>query len=49
MAPQLGLKVEQVRDFTIDGAVHSVIVLRKVRATPAQYPRRYSKIKQAPL
>ena len=46
---KLGLKVEQVRDFTIDGAVHSVIVLRKVRATPAQYPRRYSKIKQAPL
>ena len=46
---KLGLKVEQVRDFTIDGAVHSVIVLRKVRATPAQYPRRYSKIKQSPL
>ena len=46
---KLGLKVEEIRDFTIDGAVHSVIVLRKVRATPSQYPRRFSKIKQAPL
>jgi len=46
---KLGLKLEQVRDFAFDGAVHSVIVLRKVRATPAQFPRRYSKIKQSPL
>ena len=46
---RLGLKVEQIRDFTIDGATHSVIVLRKVHPTPAQFPRRYAKIKQAPL
>ena len=46
---KLGLKLEQVQDFTIDGAVHSVIVLRKVKPTPARFPRRYSKIKQAPL
>ena len=46
---KLGLKLEAVRDFTFDGATHSVIVLRKVRATPAPYPRRYAKIKQAPL
>ena len=46
---QLGLKVEEVRDFTIDGAVHSVIVLRKVKPTPPRFPRRFSKIKQAPL
>ena len=46
---QLGLKVEEVRDFTIDGAVHSVIVLRKVKATPARFPHRFSKIKQSPL
>ena len=46
---KLGLKVEEIRDFTIDGANHSVIVLRKVAPTPAQYPRRYAKIKQAPL
>ena len=46
---KLGLKVETVRDFSIDGATHSVIVLRKVTHTPPQYPRRYAKIKQSPL
>ena len=46
---QLGLKLEEVRDFTIDGAVHSVIVLRKVKPTPPRFPRRFSKIKQSPL
>ena len=46
---KLGLKLETVKDFTIDGASHSVIVLRKVSPTPAQYPRRYAKIKQNPL
>lgn len=46
---RLGLKTEKVLDFTIDGAIHSVIVLRKIAPTPAQYPRRYAKIKQSPL
>ena len=46
---RLGLKLESVKDFTIDGATHSVIVLRKVSPTPPQYPRRYAKIKQSPL
>ncbi len=46
---KLGLQVEEIRDFHIDGACHSVIVLRKVSPTPAQYPRRYAKIKQNPL
>ena len=46
---KLGLKLETVKDFIIDGASHSVIVLRKVSPTPAQYPRRYAKIKQNPL
>lgn len=46
---KLGLKLETVADFPVDGTAHSVIVLRKVKATPAQYPRRYAKIKQAPL
>ena len=46
---KLGLQVENILDFTIDGATHSVIVLRKVSPTPAQYPRRYAKIKQTPL
>ena len=46
---RLGLKLEKVAPFPVDGAEHSVIVLRKVAATPPQYPRRYAKIKQSPL
>lgn len=46
---KLGLKVETVREFPIEDTAHSVIVLRKVAPTPPQYPRRYAKIKQAPL
>ena len=46
---KLGLKLEKIHDFTIDGGQHSVIVLRKTGFTPPQYPRRFAKIKQAPL
>lgn len=46
---KLGLKAENIRDFDFDGAVHSLIILRKIAPTPAQYPRRYAKIKQTPL
>ena len=46
---KLGLKLETVEDFPVDGTAHSVIVLRKIKPTPAQYPRRYAKIKQSPL
>ena len=46
---KLGLKLEEIKDFTIDGAAHSVIVLRKIAKTPPQFPRRYAKIKQSPL
>ena len=46
---QLGLKLEQILEFPIDGTAHSVIVLRKVKPTPPKYPRRYAKIKQNPL
>ena len=46
---KLGLKLEKVHHFPVDGADHAVIVLRKVRPTPDQYPRRYAKIKQFPL
>lgn len=46
---RLGLKLEDVKRFSIDGADHSVIVLRKIKPTPAQYPRRFAKIKQSPL
>ena len=46
---KLGLKLEEVREFPIDGTSHAVIVLRKVKPTPPRYPRRFAKIKQAPL
>ena len=46
---KLGLKLEKVHHFPVDGADHAVIVLRKVKPTPAQYPRRFAKIKQFPL
>ena len=45
----LGLNLEEVREFPVDGTAHTVIVLKKVSPTPAKYPRRFAKIKQAPL
>ena len=46
---KLGLKLEEVREFPVDGTQHAVIILRKVSSTPAKYPRRFAKIKQNPL
>lgn len=46
---KLGLQLEGVHTFPLDGTAHNVIVLRKISSTPSQYPRRYSKIKQSPL
>ena len=46
---RLGLQVEKVAEFPMDGTAHTVIVLKKVKNTPPQYPRRYAKIKQMPL
>ncbi len=46
---RLGLKLEQVKEFPVDGTAHTVIVLRKIAPTPSVYPRRYAKIKQSPL
>ncbi len=46
---KLGLKLERVAAFPVDGTAHTVIVLKKISSTPAGYPRRYAKIKQSPL
>ena len=46
---KLGLQLETVKEFPVDGTAHTVIVLKKVAPTPPKYPRRYAKIKQAPL
>ena len=46
---KLGLQLEKVQQFPIEDTGHTVIVLRKVRRTPPQYPRRYAQIKKSPL
>jgi len=46
---KLGLKLEGMKEFPIDGTNHAVIILRKVAPTPKQFPRRFAKIKQEPL
>ena len=46
---KLGLELDHIAEFPIEDTAHGVIILRKVAHTPAQYPRRYAKIKQSPL
>ncbi len=46
---RLGLKLERVATFSWEDSDHGVILLKKVKPTPAQYPRRFAKIKQSPL
>ena len=46
---KLGLQLERVAEFPVDGTAHTVIVLKKIAPTPSGYPRRYAKIKQSPL
>ena len=46
---KLGLKLEEVKEFPIGDTNHAVIILKKMAPTPKQYPRRFAKIKQAPL
>ncbi len=45
----LGGQLEEIINFTVDGASHPVLKIRKVKPTPPAYPRRYGKIKQQPL
>ena len=48
---QLGGSVESVRDYTIPGTDirHRLITIRKVKPTPAAFPRAFAKIKKSPL
>jgi len=46
---KLGLQLERVEQFPIEDTAHCVLVLKKVKQTPAGYPRRYAKIKANPL
>ena len=48
---QLGGSVESVQDYTIPGTdvCHRLVVIRKVKPTPASFPRAYARIKKNPL
>ena len=45
----LGGTVEKIAEYPIADAVHRVVVIRKERATPQRYPRRFAQIRQSPL
>lgn len=45
----LGGKVERLQEYTLAGASRTIVVVRKERPTPQEYPRIFSKIKQKPL
>lgn len=48
---QLGGKLASIRDYTIPGTAvtHRLVVIRKVKDTPAQFPRSWTRMKKAPL
>lgn len=48
---QLGGNVEAVRDYTIPGTDvrHRLVIIRKVKPTPAAFPRAFARIKKNPL
>ena len=45
----LGGSVREMAEYSVGDAVHRVVIIDKVRSTPAKYPRRFAKIKQQPL
>ena len=48
---QLGGRLEAIRDYTIPGTevTHRVVIIRKVKDTPSQFPRTWARMKKAPL
>ena len=48
---QLGGRIERIDDYAVPctDIRHRVVVIRKVRPTPAQFPRAVAKIKKSPL
>ncbi len=47
----LGGTIEEIRDVTLPDTdiVHRLVIIRKVKKTPARYPRRFQKISASPL
>lgn len=50
-AGQLGGRIRELRDYTVPGTDvrHRVVIVEKVRPTPAQFPRPFARIKKRPL
>ena len=48
---QLGGRIETIRDYAVpcSDVKHRVVVIRKVKDTPPQFPRSWARIKKAPL
>lgn len=48
---QLGGKIEAIRSYTIPDTdiTHRLVIIRKVKDTPTQFPRTWARIKKAPL
>ncbi len=48
---QLGGRIRELRDYTVPGTDvrHRVVIVDKVRPTPAQFPRPFARIKKRPL
>lgn len=46
---KLGGRVERVYEYPIQDAMHKVVIIRKERPTPNQYPRAFAKIRKSPL
>lgn len=47
----LGGQIEKKADYSVPGldVSHNVVIIRKVKDTPAKYPRRWAQIKKTPL
>lgn len=45
----LGGRVERICEYPVADAVHKVVVVKKEKKTPPQYPRAFAKIKKNPL
>ena len=45
----LGGRVDHIFEYPILDAVHKIVVIQKIAPAPAQYPRKFAKIKQSPL
>lgn len=45
----LGGKIERITDYSLEGDLRRVIVLKKISQTPTKYPRNSGQIKKKPL